>query len=74
MGPRHLMQDLDSTTWTGLALLPARLALESASALLAMTGETWLLSFRLGCHSHEPHAQLVVPEPIEGDNEHGLFA
>lgn len=32
------------------------------------------LSPHMHPHHHDEHDQLVVPEPIEADGEHGLFA
>ena len=39
-----------------------------------MSRRWWRQFLRSPHHQHEEHAQLVVPEPLEADDERDLFA
>lgn len=39
-----------------------------------MSRRWWRQFLRCPHHQHEEHAQLVVPEPLEADDERDLFA
>ena len=67
--PNHEMHPLDA-----FFALPMMLGDAALCYYREMSQRWWRQFFQCARHPPEGHAQLVVPEPLEADDERDLFA